>query len=393
MKGGGGKNNVTSYVQYAHRGKIEIIMFKQRIYLGYYQYPFIWNENQHTRMMKFDRKRHIQYFLMNLKKLPRDYIALDSNRLTLVHFSVQSLELLNFFDNNDNAEFDKNQIIEWIYHLQTKSLNGFKGGTSESHDLPHLAMTYSALSSLITLGDDLERIDKKKITTYLKRLQRQDGSFSCVEFGSETDMRFLYCAIAISYILNDFSGVNLESAFSYIQSCLSYEGGFSLIPMQESHGGSTFCAVASLELMGQLERFFEVNVGSKNNLVQWCLSRQIEGLQGRTNKLEDTCYSFWIGASLNILDEAHELLDKRTLDDFVFDCQTCLGGFSKLRGSGNSYPDLLHSFYSLCWLSISSSSGNTEEISESSFKLKALNAPLGLPDSQNLKSYLGTRYN
>ena len=56
-------------------------------------------------MIEFDRKRHIQYFLMNLKKLPRDYIALDSNRLTLVHFSVQSLQLLNFFDNNDNADF------------------------------------------------------------------------------------------------------------------------------------------------------------------------------------------------------------------------------------------------------------------------------------------------
>ena len=342
-------------------------------------------------MIEFDRERHIQYFLMNLKKLPRDYIALDSNRLTLVHFSVQSLELLNFFDTN--ADFDKNQIIEWIYHLQTKSLNGFRGGTSEdtSHDFPHLAMTYSALSSLITLGDGLERIDKKKIVSYLKQLQKEDGSFSCVEFGSETDMRFLYCAVAISYILNDFSGINLESAFSYIQSCLSYEGGFSLIPMQESHGGSTFCAVASLKLMGQLERFFEVNIDSKNILVQWCLSRQIEGIQGRTNKLEDTCYSFWIGASLNILDDAHKLLDKNALDDFVVDCQTLLGGFSKLRGGGNSYPDLLHSFYSLCWLSISSSS-NSEEKSEYSFKLKALNAPLGLPDSQNLKSYLGTRY-
>ena len=175
-------------------------------------------------------------------------------------------------------------------------------------------------------------------------------------------------------------------------SCLSYEGGFSLIQMQESHGGSTFCAVASLKLMGQLERFFEVNIDSKNNLVQWCLSRQIEGIQGRTNKLEDTCYSFWIGATLNILDDAHKLLDKRALDDFVVDCQTSLGGFSKLRGGGNSYPDLLHSFYSLCWLSISSSS-NSEEKSEYSFKLKALNAPLGLPDSQSLKSYLGTRYN
>eukprot|EP00966_Prymnesium_polylepis_P043145 1002147-Prymnesium_polylepis.1 len=33
-------------------------------------------------------------------------------------------------------------------------------------------------------------------------------------------------------------------------------------------------------------------------LVQWCVGRQRGGFQGRPNKDEDTCYSFWIGASL-----------------------------------------------------------------------------------------------
>jgi len=30
-------------------------------------------------------------------------------------------------------------------------------------------------------------------------------------------MRFLYCAVVISYILNDFSGINIEKAIEYIK--------------------------------------------------------------------------------------------------------------------------------------------------------------------------------
>jgi geranylgeranyl transferase type-1 subunit beta len=46
-------------------------------------------------------------------------------------------------------------------------------------------------------------------------------------------MRFLYCACAISQMLNDWSGVDRVRASDYILSCLSYEGGFALTPGEE----------------------------------------------------------------------------------------------------------------------------------------------------------------
>ena len=55
-------------------------------------------------------------------------------------------------------------------------------------------------------------------------------------------------------------------------------------------GGSTYCAIAALTLMGKLDL-----LPRKDDLVHWCVSRQISGFQGRINKPSDSCYSFWIG--------------------------------------------------------------------------------------------------
>jgi hypothetical protein len=51
-----------------------------------------------------------------------------------------------------------------------------------------------------------------------------------IYIGGECDTRFLFCACAISSMLNDWSGVNKDSAVDYIKKCLTYEGGISLIP-------------------------------------------------------------------------------------------------------------------------------------------------------------------
>jgi geranylgeranyl transferase type-1 subunit beta len=88
-----------------------------------------------------------------------------------------------------------------------------------------------------------------------------------------------------------------------------------------------------------------------NNLIRWCLMRQNNGYNGRTNKVNDSCYSFWIGATLNLL-EKFELSDFSSTRQFLLEqCQhNLLGGFAKFPGAP---PDILHTFYSLCWLAMS----------------------------------------
>lgn len=45
-------------------------------------------------------------------------------------------------------------------------------------------------------------------------------SFSSLPYGSEEDMRFVYCACAISHLLDDWSGVDTAAVVRYVNSCL-----------------------------------------------------------------------------------------------------------------------------------------------------------------------------
>lgn len=80
------------------------------------------------------------------------------------------------------------------------------------------------------------------------------------------------------------------------------------------------------------------------------LRRQVNGYQGRTNKVPDSCYSFWVGATLHMLG-AFEYTDLPSTRSFLLDeCQgnQHSGGFCK---TPECHPDVLHTFYSICWLS------------------------------------------
>lgn len=395
-------------------------------------------------MKKFERLRHIRYFSNSLHNLPKQYSSADTNRLTLVHFCIQSLDILGVLPDYSGDEklcrnvdeevfLNRDEIVEWIYGLQTlptivenvgSSMSpsdnvtpryaggGFKGSNylglarsaehSNPYDHSHLAMTYVALCTLIALGDDLSRVNRNAILATLRELQKEDGSFLAVSFNyigrenvneadDDCDLRFMYTAICIWYILADESPkkstsfnntdacINIQSAVSYILSCVTYEGSLGLTPGREGHGGSTFCGIASLFLLGVLDDVLRSpeQTGWKEDLIRWCVMRQYSlpgkevdsgdlisngydgengnaaGMQGRPNKLEDTCYSYWIGGTLHLLGAAH-LLDGWALREYVLKCQSPYGGFGKVVGA---MPDLLHSFYSMAWLATSKEGG------------------------------------
>lgn len=74
-------------------------------------------------------------------------------------------------------------------------------------------------------------------------------SFSTVPGSNETDLRTLYCAFAISSVLNDWSGVDIARGTAFIATCrviyLFYLiRGFRSPKIQTYEGGygqSTFC--------------------------------------------------------------------------------------------------------------------------------------------------------
>lgn len=90
---------------------------------------------------------------------------------------------------------------------------------------------------------------------------------------------------------------------------------------------------------------------------RWCIFRQVDGFQGRPNKPVDTCYSFWIGASLKILN-AFELSDYAANRSYILETQdNVVGGFAKWP---HSTTDPFHTYLGLCGLAFTGEPGILE---------------------------------
>ncbi|CAO3570633.1 unnamed protein product [Mortierella alpina] len=356
----------------------------------------------------FERDKHIQYFKRTLQMLPEPYSSMDTHRMSLGMFALGGLDLLGVLE-EVVSEADRKAWIEWVYSQQrvpaetdvdnedsdpNAALYGFGGGPfsglafreqdevqynrgcecgphTTTYDTSHITMTYTALLILLILGDDLSRVAKEPILRSLRRLQQPNGSFVPCLTDCESDMRFTFCAAAVSYMLNDWSGINKASMLQYVRDCQTYEQGFSQSPHQEAQGGPSYCAVATLGLLGKEalqdqrtmlrdevndedEKAFEQRKAragfvDKEGLRRWCLERQVTGFQGRINKATDTCYSFWVGGALAVIGSI-DLVNFSCNRGYLMETQhKMFGGFGKWVGT---YPDVLHSYMGIASLAL-----------------------------------------
>jgi geranylgeranyl transferase type-1 subunit beta len=91
---------------------------------------------------------------------------------------------------------------------------------------------------------------------------------------------------------------------------------------------------------------------------------------GRTNKVADTCYFWWVGGALANLGQLDSLVDREAARRFLLEkMQHRIGGFGKSPGSP---PDLYHSFFGLAVLGLL---GDERE----GGKVRAFDAGLAVP--------------
>lgn len=144
---------------------------------------------------------------------------------------------------------------------------------------------------------------------------RAIGSFAGDEWG-ETDTRFLYGALNALSLLRQTSLIDVPKAVSYVQACANFDGGYGVSPDAESHSGQIFTCVAALAIAGRLD------LVDKDRLGGWLSERQLSngGLNGRPEKLEDVCYSWWVVSSLAMIDRIHWVHSGK-LAQFILECQ------------------------------------------------------------------------
>ena len=86
------------------------------------------------------------------------------------------------------------------------------------------------MNSLKILGDDLKRVNRDSIVEFIKSCRIEDGSFSNFAGSDECDLRFVYGAICVCSLLDDFSAIDIDKTLEYIESCYNYDGGYGLRP-------------------------------------------------------------------------------------------------------------------------------------------------------------------
>lgn len=249
------------------------------------------NDNNEIRLL---RRNHAEYLTNGLTYLSAGFVSLDASRPWIIYWILQALYLLN-----EEPVHLYPRIISTLATIQNNS-GGFGGGPLQ---LSHAAPNYAAVLALCIVGTDeaLGSINRPAMYNYFLNMKNANGQGFRMHTNGETDTRGTYTILAVAKILNILTPELTEGLGPYLISCQTYEGGFGGEPYNEAHGGYNMCALAALIILGQ------ANSCDLDAQERWLAARQCRlegGFQGRTNKLVDSCYSFWQSAAFALVDLA-----------------------------------------------------------------------------------------
>lgn len=287
------------------------------------------------------RDKHTKFLKMALGPLPGMFKALDASQPWIYYWVLNSLGLMGVEIQQDV----KSQVTMKLLALIHKD-GGLGGGAGQ---MGHAAATYAGILALTIAGDESvwSQINREKMYQWLLTLKQDDGSF-VMHVGGERDTRAVYCVLVIASLLDIITPELIEGTPEWLSRCQTFEGGFGGVPYDEAHGGYTFCAAAALLLLGKDVFLKYVDL---ERLIRWTVSRQLSlegGFSGRSNKLVDGCYSFWVGGLLPIFDILiqKEVASRAALQNYILSCcqNEQMGG---MRDKPSKHPDFYHTNYVL----------------------------------------------
>lgn len=209
----------------------------------------------------------------------------------------------------------------------------------------HITSTMYALYVLAMINR-LDHAPKESIVSWITSLQLPNGAFRGDDWG-EADGRFSFCATAILSLLNSLDRIDRDKTMSFVLDCMNSDGGFGPVPHAESHAAYAYCSIGTLALLDGLDTV------NRDALASWLSRRQIGGscggMNGRPEKAPDVCYSFWVFATLKIINR-QDTIDTVGLKNFILDSQDMdEGGIPDRKGNS---PDAFHTFFGLAALSL-----------------------------------------
>lgn len=340
-----------------------------------------------------DLSKHIVFFRRFLTGVLPPACEADQVRVVLCYFALFALETAGQLDTLSEPQRDA--LVAWIIRSQFVRVGGLATDFN-------VACVYAALASLAIIGRGLDLVPTDEIVGCIAQLQIRGSSTEATRMHgavharlplpAEADTRYVYAAAAVSSLLGRWDGLDAAAAAAFVARCQTYEGGFGLCPGLEAHGGSTYCALATLDLLGcsqspvplfsQPGRAF-ADIVDYASAVRWLSLRTVSrapesylngpacdvggepaelsdadpryqgGLSGRAGKPADACYAWWVGAARLLLQRASSAqqipvkcpmnwTERAALAAFLARCQFHAGGCGK---DWEALPDPLHSCY------------------------------------------------
>ncbi|KAI0345321.1 rab geranylgeranyltransferase [Trametopsis cervina] len=256
-------------------------------------------------------------------------------RMNAIYWGLTALCVMKHKD-----ALDRQEMIDYVMSCWDEQAGGF--GAHPDHDA-HLLPTLSAIQILM-IQDASDLLNVDRVTKFILSLQQPSGVFAGDTFG-EIDNRFTYSAVHALCLLGRLHELDADRTVGYIQRCKNFDGGFGAVIGAESHAAMVFVCTAALAILGRLD------VIDQESLAWWLAERQLPngGLNGRPEKLEDVCYSFWVLSALSILKKL-SWINADKLIAFILSAEDLdHGGIADRPGD---QPDVFHTLFGVAGLSL-----------------------------------------
>lgn len=290
--------------------------------------------------MSFYKDKHVGFVKQQDENRLYEYWLSEHLRMNGLYWGIMSLATMG-----ELLALNREEVEQYILSCWHDDDGGF--GAFPRHDA-HVLSTLSALQVLKIYDQNLDQLSqhqKLAVTKFLLACQMEDGLFQGDRFG-EVDTRFSYVCLMALALLGQLTSEVVDPGVEFIMRCQNFDGGFGLVPGSESHAAQVLVCVAALAVVDRLDL-----VENDTKLATWLSERQNEtgGFNGRPEKLEDVCYSWWVLSSLAIIKKMH-WVDLPKLEQFILLCQDPVaGGFSDRP---DNQTDIYHTCFGINGLSL-----------------------------------------
>ncbi|KAL8773118.1 MAG: hypothetical protein Q9209_001794 [Squamulea sp. 1 TL-2023] len=276
----------------------------------------------------------------------------DPSNIAATYFALASLAILG----DDMGRVKRKKCLSWLKRLQLSdgTFGEALGSEGEAHSGRDMRFCYCAAAIRWILaggtGEEDEDIDVDGLVRFIKASQTYEGGFANGPF-HEAHAGWTYCALGALSLLgklqsspNPSRPTQVWPSEDSVKQMLRWLVCLQTPVLQEEDSLNSHATevMAGVELDNGAQQTKPVEatqvVSPEDPLIDGVGAEPLydelrwAGLTGRCNKAADTCYTFWTGGSLAMLNSIH-LLDQEALRRYLLEkTQHRIGGFGKLAG-------------------------------------------------------------